>query len=262
MHQHPPDRVVQCIPDACLYVVSDSDSTSACCVHQQYVSLPQEQQVCLPPVTCDAQMQGCACENAVKEGGPIRHPLVARVRQCSVNPDAAVEFFRLLFTIKPEERRLHDIIDSAYLAATSDAMFRGVLPPPNTYSSEGEHSSPVGAFQFSSPSPSVACHVTAVESVPHGLARSTSIVVGNRHGLCDGSLTHCCGCGVSSGEESSDDDDDDGDDDDDDDSVSSDNESSQQLPDELSTCTTPLMPEDPCCLPKSGFVPIQQQPSK
>ena len=83
---------------------------------------------------------------------------------------------------------------------------------------------------------------------------------------------------MSPGEEASDDDDDD------DDSMSNDEESSdcssQQLSelvpepvlpmsdelsggsgsDEQSTFTTPLMPEDPCCLPKSGFVPTQEPP--
>ena len=85
---------------------------------------------------------------------------------------------------------------------------------------------------------------------------------------------------MSSGDESSDDDDDD----DDDDSASSEEDSSdcssQQLSelvpepvlpmsdelsggsgsDEQSICNNTLMPEDPCCLPKSGFVPTQEPP--
>ena len=102
---------------------------------------------------------------AKRDGGPIRHPLLARARLNSGNPDAAAEFFQLLFTIKPEERGLHELLDHPYMTATSDAMFRGLTPmytPPNAHFCEGEQSSPTSAFQFSFATPDVACHVTVV----------------------------------------------------------------------------------------------------
>ena len=59
------------------------------------------------------------------EGRPVKHPLIDRVRKCSATPDAAADFFCLLFQFKPEERLLHDAACHAYLSATFDRMKAG-----------------------------------------------------------------------------------------------------------------------------------------
>ena len=56
------------------------------------------------------------------EGRPVKHPLIDRVRECSATPDAAANFFCLLFQFKPERHRLHDAACHAYLRATFDRM--------------------------------------------------------------------------------------------------------------------------------------------
>ncbi|DBA99277.1 TPA: Serine/threonine-protein kinase Nek10 [Trebouxia sp. C0006] len=63
-----------------------------------------------------------ACEVAMREGRPVKHPLIDRVRECSSNPDAAADFFRLLFQFKSEKRLLHDAACHSYLSATFDRM--------------------------------------------------------------------------------------------------------------------------------------------
>ncbi len=67
-------------------------------------------------------VQENACEVAMREGRPVKHPLIDRVRECSSNPDAAADFFRLLFQFKPEKRLLHDAACHSYLSATFDRM--------------------------------------------------------------------------------------------------------------------------------------------
>ncbi|DBA75903.1 TPA: hypothetical protein ACH3X2_008965 [Trebouxia sp. C0005] len=63
-----------------------------------------------------------ACEVATREGRPVNHPLIDRVRECSATPDAAADFFRLLFQFEPEKRLLHDAACHAYLSATFDRL--------------------------------------------------------------------------------------------------------------------------------------------
>ncbi|DBA96031.1 TPA: hypothetical protein ACH3X1_001532 [Trebouxia sp. C0004] len=58
----------------------------------------------------------------MRKGRPVNHPLIDRVRECSATPDAAADFFRLLFQFKPEKRLLHDAACHAYLSATFDRM--------------------------------------------------------------------------------------------------------------------------------------------
>jgi len=67
-------------------------------------------------------VQEGACEVAMREGRPVNHPLIDRVRECSTTPDAAADFFRLVFQFKPEKRLLHDAACHAYLRATFDRM--------------------------------------------------------------------------------------------------------------------------------------------
>ncbi|DBA76042.1 TPA: hypothetical protein ACH3X2_008879 [Trebouxia sp. C0005] len=63
-----------------------------------------------------------ACEVAMREGRPVKHPLIDRVRECSATPDAAADFFRWLFQFKPENRLYYATACHAYLRATCDRM--------------------------------------------------------------------------------------------------------------------------------------------
>jgi len=89
-------------------------------------------------------MQEDACEAAMHEGRPVDHPLIDRVRECSTTPDAAADFFRLLFQFKPEKRLLHDATCHAYLSATFDRMKAAPSISMDSSSDvvEGERSSP------------------------------------------------------------------------------------------------------------------------
>jgi hypothetical protein len=67
-------------------------------------------------------VQENAREVATREGRPVKHPLIDRVRECSATPRAAADFFCLLFQFKPEKRLLHDAACHTYLSATFDRM--------------------------------------------------------------------------------------------------------------------------------------------
>jgi len=93
-------------------------------------------------------VQEDANEVAMHEGRPVEHPLIDRVKECSTTPDAAADFFRLLFQFKLEKRLLHDAACHAYLRATFDKMKAG-LPMSWGSSSHvvvGERPSPCMSF--------------------------------------------------------------------------------------------------------------------
>ena len=50
------------------------------------------------------------------QGLPLEHPLLDRVRKCSANPEAAVDFFAQLFWPAPEYRMAHDAYCHPYMA--------------------------------------------------------------------------------------------------------------------------------------------------
>ena len=84
----------------------------------------------------------------MREGRQVKHPLIDRVRDCSSTPDAAADFFRLVFQFKPENRLLHDAACHAYLSATFDRMKAAPSIPIDLSSDvvEGERSSPCMPF--------------------------------------------------------------------------------------------------------------------
>ena len=89
-------------------------------------------------------VQEDACEVATREGRPVNHPLIDRVRECSATPDAAADFFRWLFQFKPENRLYYATACHAYLRATCDRMKAAPSISWNSGSDvvEGEGSSP------------------------------------------------------------------------------------------------------------------------
>ncbi len=82
--------------------------------------------------TTRERLQEDACELAVYESRPVKHPLIDRVRECSTTPDAAADFFRLLFQFKPEKRLVHDAACHAYLRATFDRLKAASTMSPNS----------------------------------------------------------------------------------------------------------------------------------
>ena len=45
-----------------------------------------------------------ACDLARCMGSEVQHPILARVRQCSANPDQVADFFRVIFSPSPHDR--------------------------------------------------------------------------------------------------------------------------------------------------------------